>query len=315
MKPTIIPGIKYIYPLPNTTLDGLDGRIRIQLSGTPIPILDNEIICSNESSLEYDEVGQGIYYVLRYNPDCSFGDEYARLLRDGYPHFISELASHTIMLGHKDVDECYLDRRINYLKVFSLLDADNAEFPLEIGITLMDKGLRISSLYNSTVTLYNAEKFLKKALSLAPENVKARYKLGEVCYLLGKYNDAKDLWSEILSDITGMDAEKMKESIDNISNGILTRIPIVDYLEVIAVAFYHHQAREYEDAVAIISDILEDSVFVDQFPLPELYYVLGLCYKSMHITSSAIQMLNHALTMKPEYTEAKNALESLDRGE
>ena len=54
----------------------------------------------------------GIYQILRANPDCAYNRRYAEILQEGYPHFVSEMASHIVMLDKKDVDTAYLDRQM-----------------------------------------------------------------------------------------------------------------------------------------------------------------------------------------------------------
>ena len=294
------------------TLRGLDGRIAIPIDGMPVPLLEEDYQqLDGEQQPSYDVVGRGIYYALRANPDCAYGETYARILQEGYPHFLSEMASHIVMLDKKDVDLAYLDREINYLKVFALIEPENFRFPLSIGKIYLDKGLSLSALHLTTVNLYRAEKFLSRARELAPEDVTAGYQLGEVNYLLGRYVSAVACWQEVLPHLDVEQAIRMERRLAEISAHTVPRVPPVDYLEAMGAAFTLHQRGEYEESAAILLDVLDDTIFCEQFPLPEISYILGLCSLQLGMPRHAEDYFRAALQMNPDYTEAVTALEDL----
>ncbi|HEY6871096.1 MAG TPA: hypothetical protein VI298_00080 [Geobacteraceae bacterium] len=290
---------------------GLDGRVRIPLDGLALPLLDDDFHALEGQYPSYDAVGRGIYHVLRANPDCAYAERYARILRDGYPHFLSEMASHIVMLDRKEVDVAYLDRKINYLKVFSLLEPDNHSFPLEIGKAYADKGLSLATLQLTTVSLYRAEKYLRRALALASEDVTVRHQLGEVSYLLGKYDDAVSCWRGILSQLGEDEAKKLELRLARLADGISPRVPVVDYLEAVGTAFALHQQGVHEEAAAILQDVLDDTVFCEEFHLPEVSYILGLCCVKLGMPRYAEEHFRAALQMNPGYAEAQSALAGL----
>ena len=308
---TPIPGIRYYEPPVDAILAGRDGRISIPYGGIPVPLLEDDFTALDGPYPSYDAVGRGIYQLLRANPDAVLSDRYAMLLKEAYPHYLSELASHIIMLDHKDVEITYLDRRVNYLRIFALIEPENHKFPFEIGVTLLDKGLRLSALHLSTVTLYRAEDYLRKALQLSPEDVVVRSKLGEVCYLLGKYQQASDHWRGILCAVKPEEAERLETRLQQIIDGKLPRIPVVDYLEAVAAAFYAYEQGEYEESAAILQDVIEDTLFCEQFPLPEIFYYLGQCCIKMDVPRYAEEYLQEALKMNPDHQEARCALDQL----
>jgi hypothetical protein len=89
-------------------------------------------------------VGRGIYQALRLNPDCAGAAVYAAVLKDAYPHIVSELGGQIIMLEAREVDTPYLDRKINYLKIMALLDPDNLGLPLsQFGLEHWPRCLRL----------------------------------------------------------------------------------------------------------------------------------------------------------------------------
>jgi len=304
-------GIVYFEPPAGAMLSGLDGKISIPLGDTPIPLFEEDLALIDTSSPDYDAVGRGIYQLLRINPDAVAGSYYAKLLQQAYPHFLSEMASHIIMLDRKDVEITYLDRKINYLKIFALIEPENAHFPFEIGKTLLDKGLRLSALHLSTVSIYRAADFLEKAHELDAENLPVLNVTGEAYYLLGKYDKTISCWNEILPKIDKTEAEKLESRLKKIEAGEVPRIPVVDYLEAVAVAFSLIDEERYDESVAILQDIVDDAVLMEQFAMPELYYYLALCCKHLTMPRYAEEYIQEALRINPDYDEARVLLDNL----
>jgi tetratricopeptide (TPR) repeat protein len=305
---TEIAGISYFYPKAGTVLSAREGKVELTLGEIPIPLLKEDFTTEEPS---YDAVGRGIYHLLRANPDAVFAERYAAFLRDAYPHLLAELATHLVMLDKKDVDLPYLDRKISYLKIFSLLEPDNPRFPLEIGATYFDKGMTLAALGNTTLHLFSADKFLRKAYQLAPDDVQARYMLGEVCYILGKYQDAVRFWDGISESVNQEAGDKIKTRTTTISSGNAPAIPVIDYLQAVGVALEAYEAEDYEEAAAILLDVMEAVSVYEEFPLAEIHYLLGLCYLKLDIPKFAEQYLREALLLRPGYTEAALELQNL----
>lgn len=306
--PTEVSGITYYYPDSGAVLTGRDGKVTIPLGEFPLPLLHEEFSADVPS---YDAVGRGIYHLLRANPDALFADRYAALLQDAYPHLLAELATHLVMLDKKDVDLPYLDRKIVLLKIFALLEPENSRFPLEIGATFFDKGMTLAALGSTTLHLYSAEKFLRKAYLLAPDDIQIRHLLGEVCYILGKYQDAAAFWSDLLDTVSPADGDKIRLRIAAIAAGTAPVVPLIDYLQAVGVALEAYQADDYEEAAAILRDVLDMVAGYDAFPLAEINYLLGLCYVQLDIPKYAEEYLRDALLIRPGYSEAVAALHDL----
>lgn len=312
MNVTPIRGIRYYYPPGGAILKGRDGKVSFPYDGLPIPIQEEDFGKLDGGEPSYDAVGRGIYAALRTNPDCVNAARYADLLKDCYPHLLSELATQVVMLDKKDVDVPYLDRKINYLKIFGLIEPGNPSIPLEIGMSYLDKGMQLSGLQLTTVSLYRAEKYLARAVDLAPNDIKAVYHLGEVSYILGKYDNAGRLWKSIVEhDLDTEQASNLRRRMQRVEEGVVSFVPAVDYLEVVAVAFGHYQSGEYEEAAALLLDVLDDAVFSEEFPIPEIRYILGLCYRHMAMPKCAEEYLREALALNPDYPEAHQALTEL----
>jgi tetratricopeptide (TPR) repeat protein len=290
-QPTKIEGIRYFVPSPGFVLTGRDGMVNIPWDGKPpLPLTDEDFaIVEAGTPPGYDMIGRGIYQALRHNPDCTFARDYAAVLKEAYPHIISELGGQIIMLDAKEVDTPYLDRKINFLKIMSLLDPENAGVHLEIARTLSDKGSRLSTLHQATGSWYGAEKALKKSLELDPANQHAAYEYGEALYVLGRYEKAAAAWQEITAGLDSSAQRKVEARIAAILAGKLPLVPPVDYLTAISLAVEAHHTGRNDDAAAIIEDVLADPVFADQFPMNEIYYLLGTCYQELGMAHEAAE--------------------------
>ena len=294
-------------------MSGLDGKVQLTLGPEPLPLLEQDFQALAGELPGYDAVGRGIYQALRNDPGCLHCERYAQLLKEGYPHYLSELASNILMLGEKDVEVPYLDRRVKLLRIFALMEPEDPHFPLEIGATLLEKGCRFSALQLSTVTLYKSLAYLEHALELAPGDPKASSTLAEVCFLLGKYDRAASLWRGLLPLVSESAAAELNARLDRIEKGELPLVPAVDYLEAIAGALSLRDEGAYHEAAAILNDIMADAYFACDFPMPEIPYLLALCCIDMGGAGDARGYLRQALKMNPDFEEAKSALEKLEQ--
>lgn len=310
-KPLPVKGITFFTPPSGTVVSGLDGNARITCGDFPLPLLDEDFVSMDGEGPTYDMVGRGVYHVLRADPDCLHGARYAEMLRDAYPHYLAELATHIVMLDKKDVEISYIDRKINYLKIFALLEPDNGQLQYSIGTTYLEKGLRLSALHLATVTIYRAERFLKRALELAPTDVNVLHKLGEFSYLVGRYEDAVRFWSDALGRLDDPSAKLSRSRLERVTAGVTPRIPVVDYLEAVRVALECLERQEAQEAAAILLDVLDDAVFCQEFPLAEIPYFLGLCYREMSMPAYAEEYLQEALKLDPEHADARRVLEEI----
>jgi tetratricopeptide (TPR) repeat protein len=311
LPPTPIKGIRYYFPVTEGVLTGHDGKVRGSYGDLPVPLIEEDFELLDGGPPSYDAVGRGIYQALRSNPDCVFGRSYAELLQEAYPHFLGELASQLLMLDKKDVDVAYLDRKITCLKIFALIEPENPQLHLEVGKSLLDRGMSLAATQMVTITLYQAERFLRKVLSLSPDGAEVRHYLAEVSYLLGRYDDAASIWRETLAEAGESTGEKLRERIARLETGKTPLVPVVDYLEATGVAFDYYQRGEFAEAAAILHDIIDDEVLREEYAMPQFWYVLGSCYAGMGMRSDAEKHLLEALRLDPDYTEAQSALKLL----
>ena len=288
---TAVEGICYFAPPAGYQLNGRDGRVAMPWEDKPaIPLLEEDFATLETSGVpDYDMVGRGIYQTLRINPECCGATEYAAVLKDAYPHIISELGAQIIMLEAREVDSPYLDRKINFLKIMALLDPDNAGLPLEIARTYVDKGSRLSNMQYAVTSWYAAEKYLKTALTINPGDHHAAYEYGEALYVLGRYEQAAEVWSGAITLLGQAERARVGSRIAAILAGKIPKVPPLDYLTALSVAVEQHHCGFNDEAAAIINDVLTDAIFTDQFPMNEVYYLLGTCYQETGLMAEAAE--------------------------
>ena len=291
LQPTPLDGIRYFTPPDDYLLRGRDGMVAILWAGKPpIPLLEEDFAAIESSGIpDYDMVGRGIYQALRINPDCIGAAGYAAVLKDAYPHIVSELGGQIIMLEAREVDTPYLDRKINFLKIMALLDPHNAGLPLEIARAYVDKGTRLSSMQFAVACWYAAEKQLKTARDLNPGDRHAVYEYGEALYMLGRYEQAAEIWSELTTLLEPAERARVEARVAGILAGKIPMVPPLDYLTALSVAVELHNSGFSDEAAAIIKDVLADTVFAEQFPLNEVYYLLGTCYQATGLMDEAAE--------------------------
>jgi len=287
IAPTPLDGISYFQPPADFRITGRDGRVDIPWE-FPIPLVEESYRDVLEHGApSYDQVGQGMFFALRQNPDCTYAVDYARVLQSGYPHIIAEIGGEAIMLDVREVDSPYLDRKVNLLKIMALLEPDKAGLWREIGRTLMEKGSRMEAAHLAVQSWYGAEKYLTHSLELDPEDLHTSYQLGETHYVLGHYDQALTLWEPLFERLTGHERTSLKARIAAIQAGELPKVPAVDYLTALSVAFEQHQDDQFYEAAAIVEDVLEDTVFCAQFPMAGVYRFLEQCYRAVNLTDQA----------------------------
>jgi len=308
MEPTPLAGLGYLTFPEDTTLVARDGRATVACGGFPIPLrIDDVKELAPGAVPSYDVIGDGLYQALRLNPGCAFADRYALLLRDAYPHLVADLAGHLLMLERKDVEVPYLDRLITALRIFLLMDPENPRFLKQIGRIYREKGLRLSALDQTTRSLYHSWSYLNRTLLLTPDDSDLLLLLGDVSWLLGKYDEARDSFQGARKLGVGERSAELEERLARLEAGIHPLAPAVDYLEAIGVALNLHQQQEYAEAAAILWDVLADEVFRKECPLPEINVVLGHCYEALAMPRYAEECYAEALAKRPDYEEAREA--------
>jgi hypothetical protein len=91
-------GFRFWTPQAGATIEVGAERRQFPLPQLPLPVRS---VCGDP---EAHDIGQGTYDYLRQFPDAPSAELYAELLRDAFPHFLSDLAAQIVMINEKEVD-------------------------------------------------------------------------------------------------------------------------------------------------------------------------------------------------------------------
>ena len=191
------------------------------------------------------------------------------------------------------------------------MEPENPRYLKQIGRIYREKGLRFSALNQTTRSLYQAQNYLSRARIFLPDDLDLLLLLGDVSWLLGKYDEALACFQDARRGGAGERATELEERLARLESAAYPLVPAVDYLEAIGVAFELHQQQEYAEAAAILWDVLDDEVFRKECPLPEVNYLLGRCYEALAMPRYAEECYAEALAKRPDYEEALEALREL----
>jgi hypothetical protein len=95
------------------------------------------------------------------------------------------------------------------------------------------------------------------------------------------------LWQPLVERLQDGERRSLEARITAIQRGELPKVPAVDYLTALSVAFEQHQDDQFYEAAAIVEDVLLDTVFCAQFPMAGVYRFLELCYRAVNLTDKA----------------------------
>lgn len=287
-------------------------RIRVGPDQTevPLPLVPLPIKSDRKRSAEPDDalIGSSVYDYLRQYPDCQYNREYAELLRDAYPHYIADLASQSVMLGHKDVAAAYLQRLVNYLKILLLLDPQNPGLMQQLGIQSYRLAMNFEVLAESRTHLQTAQNYLQAAASAdGPDLTTLNYQ-AQIAYLFGDYAAARRYLQQIqprLTDPPGLAGVEAR--LEELQQGRLPGRPLVDDLELVGEAMILYGSGNYAQAGQILEVIEEQGDLYRAFPLAEFHYLLGMCRFKTGAVAAAFESIEQALEIDPDYEAARDA--------
>jgi tetratricopeptide (TPR) repeat protein len=276
----------------------------------PLPVNQADFIEGERPTDE--QIGTGLYNYLRRFPDCPLNEAYARVLKDAYPYYISDLGSQIIMLEAKEVDPHYVRRKINYLKILALLESDNPGLLMRIGIAYFELALTYSEMLNIRRELVTALSWLKKSLLLVPRDMTVLNYLGQTCYLLGDYSAVVRYWQGVVDQLPeGQASLLLQERLQRIASGDLPVRPLAEDFEAVGVAMEHYHIREFDEARLIMDQLEEEGTIPREMPSPEFFYFLGLCREKAGDSAGAFEAYERTLEMDPEHEAAHDARERI----
>lgn len=282
------------------------------LPSIPLPVLSVEL----EDELPSDDaIGSGIYDYLRQFPSCPYNNEYAALLRDVWPHYISDLSAMILMLDHKEVDAPYIRRKITGLQILLLLNPDNPGLQLQLGIACYDLALNFVELCACRAHLTKAINYFSAADMAVPNEPANLNYMAQIDYLLGDYPKAIERW-QVLVDLVEDDATKsaINARIETIRGQGMPERPLLVDLESIGEAMLLLADGAPEDAMMILEKLEQEQIVTTEFPGPEFFSLLAISRERSGDLSGAQAAFARALELEPTHQESLDGIDRLLQG-
>jgi hypothetical protein len=285
--------------------------IALPLVPLPVKIEDMEKLEKSENPGD-NAIGEGVYDYLRQFPECLNNQEYAELLRDGYSHFLADLAAHVVMLDKKEVDPAFVFRKLTYLKILRLLEPDNAGLVWQLAHGFYALALTFTELPQVRRNLLDSMRFGQNMLKLEPEDPAALSLLADIDILFGDYPTAMNRLRKMLELVTdeGM-ITKVRARLERCAEVGFPDHPLMDDLECIGHAMQLYSAENYVLATEMLERLEEDAYFMSELKSADFLCLLGMCRLKTEDRSGAFDALNQALEMDPEHDQARLVLESV----
>lgn len=279
----------------------------VPLPGVPLPVAPASLADGRPSDVA---IGQGCYDYLRQFPDCPHNTTYAELLRDAYPHYLSDLAAHAVMLDAKDVEPAYILRKLTCLKILVLLDAVNTGLLLQLCRGFFDLALEFSEFHRSRKHLLDAMRYGHALLKADPDQPAALNLLAEIDVLFGDYPGAVAKWQRLQALLTDEALrDRIGERMQDYLGAAEPEITLVDDLEAIAEAVNLYHQKDFEQAGFLLERVEEEGRFTAHLPSADFYCLMGLCRRANGDSAGSFEAFSSALEIDPEHEEAAAALE------
>jgi len=300
--------IFWVPPAGAAVLAGAD-RQPVALPEFPLPLhnsVDNGGVPTDET------IGQGVYDYLRQFPECPGNTVYAELLRDAYPHFVSDLASHAVLLDAKDVEPAFVARKLTCLKILCLLEPHNLGLLRQLCRGYFELALEFSELANCRRHLLDAMRFGQNLLAIEADDPLALSLLAEIDFLLGDTPAAAGKWRRLAARICDpLVRERIAARIAACSCDECPETALVDELEVVAEAMRLHASGDDALAAELLGRIEEVGQLTTTLPSADFFWLLGVCRQGAGDIGGALRALHQALQLESDHAGARVALDSL----
>jgi hypothetical protein len=279
---------------------------RVALPAFPLPIATD--VCSGETPTTA-QIGQGVYDYLRRFPDCEGNRLYAGVLRDAFPHFLSDLAAHVVMLDAKDVEPAYVLRKLTGLKILQLVEPANAGVLRQLCRGFFDLALDFSELANCRRHLLEAMRYGQELLCRQPEDPQALSLLAEIDVLFGDVPGAHAKFQRLRKVL---EDDQVAAQVGVRLAALSTLEPgekaVVDELEEVAAAMELHLCGDNRAATVLLERIEEQGRMLQLLPSADFYCLLAYCRQGCGDPEGATVALHRALELEPGHAAAVAAL-------
>ncbi len=278
----------------------------------PIKIAAMDRLEIAEEGPDNNAVGEGGYDYLRQYPECLNNTEYAELLRDGYAHFLADMAAHVVMLDKKDVEPAYTFRKLTYLKILRLLEPENAGLLWQLAQGFYDLGLTFTELHQVRRNLLDSMRFGQNLLKLNIDDPAALNLLSEIDILFGDYPTAITRLTKLLEIMTDEPAKThVKARLETCIEVGFPDHPLMDDLECIGDVMQLYAAKDYLLATELLERLEEDTYFLSELKSADFLCLLGMCRIKTGDCAGAFDALSQALEMEPDHKQAREMIDSI----
>ena len=285
------------------------GQEPVALPQIPLPVKRDAMADAAPSD---NAVGEGVYDYLRQFPDCRYNFEYAVLLREGYPHFLADLAAHVVMLDSKDVEPGYVFRKLTYLKILHLIEPGNTGLIWQLAQGFYNLAMTFTELPQVRRHLLDAMRYGQDLLKLKEGDAAALNLLAEIDILFGDYPAAVARLRKVVDAIT--DPQLLTHLEERLQSCIATGFPdhpLVDDLEQVGEAMQRYAEQEYLQATELLERLEADEYFMSEFKSADFLCLLGMCRIKTDDLGGAFDALSQSLAMAPDHEQAREALQSI----
>ncbi len=292
----------------------------VRLSQIPLPIKCTDLKASfdnNSANPSDNAIGEGVYDYLRQFPDCLHNVTYALLLRDGYSHYLADLAAHVVMLDAKDVEPAYIFRKLTYLKILLLLDPVNSGLLSQLSQGFYGLAMTFTELPQVNRHLLEAMRFGQDLLKLKADDQSALNLLAEIDILFGDYPAAITKFRRLLASLSDQKSAKADQKIAERIEARLESClevgfpdhPLIDDLERIGDAMQLYAAKDYSLATELLERLEEDDYFMSELKSADFLCLLGMCRIKSGDQAGAFDALSQTLEIEPEHEQARKVIE------
>jgi len=297
-------------PAEDTTISIGPDEPDLDVPQIPIPIRGK---FDTDSQPSEKAMGEGIYEYLCLFPDCDHADEYVHILKRAFPFLFDDIASELILLDVKGVDLDGIRRKLALLKILLHLDPDNFGLLFKAGVACYEQALDYAVLHLVENHLHQARMLFERARKINNSDPANLNYLGQVCYLVGSYHQARMYWQlavKILGDDSA--ATGITRYLDKISAGTLPDPPLVVSLAQVGEALALFDQGESQDALDRMEMVAQKGSLVTELPNPEFYYLLGLCREKCHNNEGAKVAFGQALLLDQNHQPSREALSRVE---
>lgn len=294
------------------SLPAAGSRPDIPLPRILLPINQSDL---KEGQPKDAAIGQGLYDYLRQFPDCPHNTVYAELLRDAFPHFLTDLAAQAVMLDAKDVATAHGKRKLTALKILALVEPSNSGLLHQLSRGFYELALSFEELENSRRHLLQAMRYGQDVLKVVPDDPHALHLLAEIDVMFGDFPAAEAKWQQALHSL---DASEFKEHIrkrkEHFAGKPWVESNLVDDLEAMHKAMALFAGQNFQLALAILERLEEGGRFPGELPSADYFYLLGSCRMQVQRTAEASEALQRALEIDAQHDLARQALGKIRAG-